>query len=427
MVAFRLDIKVGDYIDARYRVIEPIGTGSFGDVFKVKDEVEHVICALKILRLWEEPNNLHDALIDKFNQEFETSRISSDYLIHCVNHGIVRGNPYIVMEFCHNGDLSKKMGMPPASFARYAGDILEGIHALHIAGKVHRDLKPENVLIRDNGHAALTDFGIIGEMDKNKRRTDVGFLRRKPRQAFGTPLYMSPEMYNRKAGGVTYLPTVDIWSFGVMMYEVLTGGIFPFGNIEKVEDFPAYQKRAQEGEWDRRSLMEKAPEWENVIGGCLNPDFRYRYQSALEVMQELGPIIGNLGDRYIQERKSRSANISGLTVSQGKNLGQSYILSTFLSGGKRMITIGRSIENDIVLCEDENTYVSRRHFTLERSQNGQFWKIYDGQWSIRERRWVTSTNGTYLNSVPVPPRDRDGLRLFTGDIITVGEYKLKIE
>ena len=427
MVAFRLDIKVGDYIDTRYRVLKPIGTGSFGDVFKVMDEVTHVICALKILRLWEEPSCSHAALIDKFNQEFETSQISSDYLIHCINHGVVRGNPYIVMEFCHNGDLSKKIGMFPASFAGYAGDILEGIHALHIAGKVHRDLKPENVLIRDNGHAALTDFGIIGEIDKNKRRTDVGFLRKKPKQAFGTPLYMSPEMYNRKAGGVTYLPTVDIWSFGVMMYEVLTGGSFPFGNIVNVEDFPAYQKRAQEGAWDRNSLMEKAPEWENVIGGCLNPDFRCRYQSALEVMQELRPIIGNLGDGYVQARETRNPAISGIRITQGNNLGQFYILNDFLSCGKRMVRIGRSRENDIILCEDENTYVSRWHFTLERSLDGTYWKIYDGQWKINARRWVTSTNGTYLNSMPVPPKDRDGFRLFTGDIITVGEYKLKIE
>ena len=90
-----------------------------------------------------------------------------------------------------------------------------------------------------------------------------------------------------------------------------------------------------------------------------------------------------------------------------------------------MLHVGRKPEdNDIVLPENNSTYVSRYHFTLEKSKDGSFWTIKDGQWIKSERAWVTSTNGTYLNATPVT---QEGLKVFTGDIITAGEYKIKVE
>ena len=89
-----------------------------------------------------------------------------------------------------------------------------------------------------------------------------------------------------------------------------------------------------------------------------------------------------------------------------------------------MLRIGRENSNDIVLSDSKNLFVSRFHFTLEKAMDGSYWIIRDGQWQKNERRWVTSTNGTYLNVTQVPP---EGLKIFTGDIITVGEYKIKVE
>ena len=89
-----------------------------------------------------------------------------------------------------------------------------------------------------------------------------------------------------------------------------------------------------------------------------------------------------------------------------------------------MIKVGRDEANDIVLSDEENVYLSRYHFTLEKSLKGPFWLIRDGQWRKDKRQWVPSTNGTYLNSAQV---SIEGLRIFTGDIITVGEYKLKVQ
>lgn len=431
MIAYRLDIKTGDLIDGKYTVINRIGSGSYGDVYKVKD-VQGNNYALKLLRLWEVSNELHDPLVAKFDQEYKTGKLTSEYLIHSLDFGVVKGNPYLLMEYCSLGDLSELIGKDLSQLPSFAHDILEGLHTLHSEGKVHRDLKPENVLIRNNGKAALTDFGVVGEMDQSKRMSEVGWWKKRPKQVQGTPLYMAPEMANRVGGGVTYLPTVDIWSFGVMMFELLTGGSFPFGNIEKIEDLPTYQEKAKKGKWDTEKLrsVPNGNDWFYIVDRCLAPNYRERYQSALEVLQDMKPMIGNVNPIHKKERLSRNPNISKLIITQGDNLGTTYILSNFLSGHRRMLHVGRKPEdNDIVLPENNSTYVSRYHFTLEKSKDGSFWTIKDGQWIKSERAWVTSTNGTYLNATPVITHSdgKDGLKVFTGDIITVGEYKIKVE
>lgn len=427
MIAYRLDLKIGDLIDDKYTVINRIGDGSYGDVYKVKD-IRGNEYALKILRLWEVSDELHTPLVAKFEKEYKTGRLTSEYLIHSMDFGTVEGNPYLLMEYCPSGDLSKTIGKDQSKLPRYAHDILEGLHILHSEGKVHRDLKPENVLIRNNGKAALTDFGVVGEMDQSKRMSEVDWWKKRPKQVHGTPLYMAPEIADRKGGGVTYLPTVDIWSFGVMIYELLTGGSFPFADIEKIEieDLPGYQEKARNGEWNMKKLksVPHGEDWFYIINRCLTPNYQDRYQSALEVLQDMKAMIGNLNLSHISERHSRSTLISTLVVTQGDNLGTAYKLNHCQKSPGRMLRVGRGKDNDIVLPEANSTYVSRFHFTLEKSKNGVFWVIKDGQWQKDKRCWVTSTNGTYLNATPVT---QEGFKVFTGDIITVGEYKIKVE
>lgn len=425
MVAYRIDVNVGDLFDGKYSVVRQIGSGNYGNVFKVRDSLG-VDYALKLLRLWEVPGELHQPLVMKFEQEYKTGRLVCDYLIHSLGFGTVQGNPYLLMEFCPQGDLSRVIGKDLACLPGYAHDILEGLHALHSEGKIHRDMKPENVLIRSNGKAALTDFGVVGEMDKSRRLSEKGWWSKRPKQVQGTPLYMAPEMFDRKGGGVTYLPTVDIWSFGVMMYEMLTAGSFPFGDIENFEDLPKYQERARRGQWDADRLGEVpyGRDWLQVIGHCLAPNYRERYQSALEVLRDMAPMLGGRRPQMGGERLSRSCAICRIVVTQGDSVGAVFRLDSLLQSHGRMLRAGRGSTNDIVLPERMSNYVSRHHFTLERSKGGDFWLIRDGQWQREEHRWVSSTNGTYLNATPV---SADGLKVFTGDIITVGEYKLKVE
>lgn len=424
MVAYRLDINNGDLIDEKYRIVQRIGSGSFGDVYQVTDCMGHNY-ALKLLRLWEEDSANHEMLVAKFEKEYKAAKLSSDYLIHSIELGDIGGNPYFLMEYCEKGSLSNMMTKDARTYAKYARDILEGLHVLHTSGKIHRDLKPDNVLVRNNGKAALTDFGVVGEMEKSKR-SKPDFWSKRPKDVHGTPVYMAPEMYNREKGGITYLPTIDIWSFGVMMYELVTGGDLPFGNIQSETEFSGYMDRAERGEWDRARLSNHSigKDWYGIIEKCLEPDYRNRYQSAYEVLQDMRPMIGNVTSGMEKIYLSRSTMISRLVITQGENWGVAYNLKNYLQNGGRMLRIGRESGNDIVLTDTESLYVSRFHFTLEKSLDGSFWLIRDGQWQKNERRWVTSTNGTYLNVTQV---SQEGLKIFTGDIITVGEYKIKVE
>jgi len=418
MVAYRLDYQINDWIDHKYKVVKKIGSGSYGDVFMVKG-IDGIEYALKLLRLWEVSVDFYDELTKRFHREFETAQLPNDYLVHSFEYSEVDGNPYYTMEYCANGELPKYIEKDLTSLPMVAHDILSGLHFLHSEGKVHRDLKPENVLIRGNGKAALTDFGVVGEMDINKSFSKRNLLGQ-PKQIFGTIAYMAPEMYERKGGGITYLPTIDIFSFGVLMYEVLTGGKLPFG-----DDVSKYQLRAKKGDWDRNLLADSCSEilWIKIIQKCIESDYRKRYQETSEIFMDMKPLIGTIGNRF-QEKKSRSSNICRLTITQGTDQGKSFVLGNILKGQSRMIKVGRDEANDIVLSDEENVYLSRYHFTLEKSLKGPFWLIRDGQWRKDKRQWVPSTNGTYLNSAQV---SIEGLRIFTGDIITVGEYKLKVQ
>ena len=178
--ANRCDFRKGDYIAGKYKVEEVLGEGSFGVVFKVSNE-NGLVYALKLLRLWEVPPEIREQLIIRFDMEYATGKIPSRYLVQALDHGIIKGNPYIVMEYCPNGDILRLTERRKVDLVAIGRQILYGLKDLHSCGKVHRDLKPENVLIKEDGTIALTDFGISG--DRNKRMTERNILG-KPTQIF---------------------------------------------------------------------------------------------------------------------------------------------------------------------------------------------------------------------------------------------------
>lgn len=421
MVAFRIDLKEGNVIDGKYRIIKTLGSGSYGDVYLVQDSYRRY--AMKILRLYDEVSDLHEDLVRRFRQEYDTAKMPGEFFVHSYDYSEVKGNPYFTMEYCPNGDLAKFVGKKTELLPRLAHDILVGLYDLHSKGKIHRDLKPENVLVRENNGAALTDFGTVG--DKNNKWSTKNLFG-KPKQRFGTPMYMAPEMNDLKGGGITYLPTIDIWSFGVMIYEILTDGKFPFGDPKDISEFAQYQVNAKKGKWSRQILREVpfGREWLPIIEKCLMPDYQERCQSVLDILKDVELLAGCTGPSYPLDRPSRSASVTKLIISQGQETGKAFQLYDIIEGKGRMVRVGRSQSNDIVLKENEDTYVSRHHFTLERSIDSRFWIIKDGQWIKEEHQWNCSTNGTFLNASPVT---QGGQKVFTGDIITAGEYKLIVE
>jgi serine/threonine protein kinase len=433
IVVNRCDFDIGQYIGGgQYRVDRILGEGAFGKVFKVNESGRDVF-ALKLLKLWEIMPELRKPLMERFTMEYETGQIKSNYLVRAMTHGLECGNPFIVMEYCSKGNLIQYMNRHSLDMVQTAKDILNGLNDLHKNGKVHRDLKPENVLIKEDGTAALTDFGIAG--DRNKRMTERSFLGR-PQHIFGTYAYMPPEQVNRKRGDATVLPTTDIFSFGVVMFQLLTGKL-PFGELSDQDELIMYQRRGKEGKWNRKLLSGLADErlWESVIDGCLVPDFKHRLQSASEVLKLMPQnrkkaVRDHSPVAPLSPAKKVRPPVAGLRlrIMQGDEFGKVYDLSQLIKDKSTIVTIGRDEENRICIAEKEHPYISRKHCTIETDTSQTRWFIRDGQWHIeaggKKGYWRESVNGTYVDSTQVT---MSGMELQTGNIITLGYTTLRVE
>lgn len=434
-VVSRCEFDKDDIIDNTYRVEKRLGEGTYGSVYKVTDSRNNVF-ALKLLKLWEIPPQVRSMLIKRFDMEYETGQIKSKYLVHSVGKGFVCGNPYILMEFCPNGDLLgyvEKYGK--SSLNKLALQVLFGLRDLHKCGKIHRDLKPENVLINDKNEAVLTDFGISG--DQNKRMTERNIVG-KPKSIFGTYGYMPPEQVRPPSGNATVLPTTDIFSFGVMIYQIIVNEM-PFGKLEDNVDLANYCKNGANGNWNRQKLLysPEGEKWISVIEGCLKPDFKQRLQSVDDVIAEMtnNGLVDNAGIQQ-NELISKTANEIGrgvngvmLRIMQGEQYGSTYRLNDMVNGARKILTIGRNefdSHNDIGINEiDACCYVSRKHCTLEFHHGVQKWFIRDGQFDrYSPDGWKRSLNGTFINASQV---DMWGMEISIGDIITIGEVKLRVE
>lgn len=417
----RCEFNPGDVIDTNYMVRKTLGHGSYGVVYLVTDNCGKEY-ALKLLKLWEVPAEIRNPMIARFDMEFQTGQIKSRYLVHSHKHGLESGNPYILMDYCPGGDLYQNSSS--LDLVKVANCVLLGLKSLHQSGKVHRDLKPENVLKTRTGEFALTDFGIAG--DRTKRMTEMNIVG-KPKQIFGTYAYMPPEQVNPRRDA-TVLPTTDIFSFGVMMYQLITG-FLPFGDLNDEKSLIPYLKNGKQGNWNRDFLAKSSigKNWYNLIDGCLQPQIHNRLQDVDSVLKTLP-----LGSHPIYEDnqgESFSAKIVNgllLRVMHGEEYGRIYYLDDIVNRKHNSILLmGRlnmQSSNDIAIREDNSTYVSRSHCTLELDYNLGEWVLRDGQW--QSQQWRKSTNGTFLNSSEV---SMVGAVIKPGDIISIGDTKLRVE
>lgn len=447
-----LTFRPGDMIDGRWRMVSLLGEGTFGRVFKV-EAGDGKTYALKLLKMWEIPIKDRDNLRRRFEREYETGLIECPYLVHSRDKGTVGGNAYFVMDYCPGGDIRRAAMARRLDLALIGRHIMTGLRELHANGKVHRDLKPENVLLADDNHAVLTDFGISG--DRHNRLTLRGAAGESG-QRFGTVAYMPPEQINPSNYNITVLPTTDIYSFGVMMYRLITGEL-PFGPLTSPTDMARYTANSLNGRWDRRRLLgtDGGYEWLPVLEGCMAPDYRRRLQSADAVLALLPRPKGSVPPipevPPVPRFKTDLSQGVQLRVTRGEQQGTVYRLPELFTNRVNIINIGREgdVWNHIVIKEQDTYFISRRQCTIEFDAVSRRWTIRDGQFRIncpigltqpeiypcrtckaacdpsrRQMAWSSSVNGTYVNSQRV---GHEGHELAAGDIITIGDVKMRVE
>jgi serine/threonine-protein kinase PpkA len=195
-----------------YRILRQIGAGGMATVYLAESKDGGAPQVLKVMRM--------DAMGDddglqRFIQEFAlVAQVRHPNVARIYRQDFSAGNAYIAMEYFSGGDLRGRIaqGIPPATALQYLKQIGAGLAAIHEGGIVHRDLKPDNLMLRQDGSLALADFGIAKQVSMLMMDTGDG-------DVVGTPSYLSPE----QAQGLPVDARCDLYSLGVLTYEMLTG------------------------------------------------------------------------------------------------------------------------------------------------------------------------------------------------------------
>ena len=273
----REELKTGSTFAGRYQVIEELGHGGMGRVYKVRDTKIGERIALKLIR---PEAGLSKEILERFSNELKLARkIRHKNVCQMFDLGEDKGTRYITMEYVHGEDLRqllRKVGrLSPAQAVAVARQICAGLEEAHKLGVVHRDLKPQNIMLDEDGQARIMDFGIARSLT-GKSITGAGTF-------VGTPEYMSPEQVEGKdVDGCS-----DIYSLGVILYEMVTGRR-PFDGETALAIAHKHKYEAPE---DPRTADPQIPErLAQIILRCLEKDKARRYQAAEELRADLGAV-----------------------------------------------------------------------------------------------------------------------------------------
>lgn len=375
-----------------YLIQETLGQGGIATVYRAVHRHNKDTVAVKILR------QADAYLRHKFEAEGEVASIlDHPNIVKIFGYGEIEDVFYIIMEYLPGGTLRQRLStyrlLPLEIAIPIVGQICEALDYAHGRGVIHRDIKPENIMFATDSDVKLVDFG-IAKVASAVTRTTAGTI-------LGTPYYMSVE----QARGDRVIPASDLYSLGVVFYEMVTGRV-PFTG----DGLQVVKKHLGDAPIPPRQVNPAVPPHvEEVIFGALEKDARRRFSSAAEMAQAVGYSfrrnvsssvrMGSVGRGSSLQTARGTALEPQLVVISGNAQGR----IVKLSGGETIV--GR----DLIAPQDD--YMSGRHARVWQ-QEGRFW-LQD----------LESRNGTYHNEV----RIFEPVLLRPGDKIRLGRTELRFE
>lgn len=283
-----------------YRVLEKIGAGAMGEVFRARDERLARDVALKLIRPASSDNPDH---LRRFEQEARAAAaLNHPNILVIYDVGFEGSTPYIVSELLHGKTLRQRLADGPVSVreaADYAQQIAQGLIAAHDRLIVHRDLKPENLFLTLDGRVKILDFGVakLQNPAEDNRGIESITTVTKHGAVIGTVAYMSPEQL--RAQPVDHRS--DIFSFGSILYELLSGCRAFFGETEVDTITAVLREEPPQANLDQASIPQG---YREIVKHCLEKDPKNRFQSTKDLAFALQTVSGSSSTSAISTSNS---------------------------------------------------------------------------------------------------------------------------
>jgi eukaryotic-like serine/threonine-protein kinase len=266
--------NIGDY-----HIVDLLGVGGMGEVYRARHTKLNRVVAIKFISISGEDNSFQERFL---NEARVLSKLQHKNIVTLYDFTTHQDKPCIIMEFVQGNTLLQHIKnngpMSPSEAQLLFEAIVDAITHIHDNGIIHRDIKSNNIMINSSKEIKLLDFG-IAKTNQGTRITQI-------EQVIGTDQYLAPEILSGREANFS----TDIWSLGVLLYEMVTG-ILPFEDTDRIKLYEKIKNSVYQP--PSKVCLSVTPQIETIISKCLKKKPKDRYQSAKELLRDIKAVTNS--------------------------------------------------------------------------------------------------------------------------------------